>query len=124
MQIPLKHPQEIEVWYVLPAIRRELVLVLKQKGFNQKVIAGMLNVTEPAVSQYLNSKRAKEIKFPKDVTEVIKESAEKIKCKTTAYQQIQQISNYVRETKALCRIHIGMEEGLESCDICFQKEIF
>ena len=32
MNLPLKHPQEIEVWYVLPAIRKELALALKAQG--------------------------------------------------------------------------------------------
>ena len=52
MNIPNKHPQEIEVWYILPAIRKELVVVLKESGLTQRKIAGMLKVTEAAISQY------------------------------------------------------------------------
>ncbi|MFH1405899.1 MAG: hypothetical protein ABIG52_01635 [Nanoarchaeota archaeon] len=59
MTTPNKHPQEIEVWYILPAIRKELVLALKEKGHTQKEIASFLNVTEPAISQYTKEKRAK-----------------------------------------------------------------
>ena len=58
MTAPLKHPQEIEVWYVLPAIRKELVVTLKEKNLTQKKIAEFLNITEAAVSQYIKQKRA------------------------------------------------------------------
>ena len=64
-------PQEVEVWYVLPAIRRELAKVMKTKTvqradedgdkkehkITQKEIAKMLGVTEPAITQYLLRKR-------------------------------------------------------------------
>ncbi len=64
-------PQEVEVWYVLPAIRRELAKAMKEKEvprkgedgkvkqhrITQKEIAKMLGVTEPAITQYLLKKR-------------------------------------------------------------------
>jgi predicted transcriptional regulator len=66
-------PQEVEVWYVLPAIRRELAKVMKTKvvqrtnkegemkehKITQKEIAKMLGVTEPAITQYLLKKKDK-----------------------------------------------------------------
>ena len=56
-------PQELEVWYILPAIRRELTISLKEEGLKQRQVAEILGVTEAAVSQYIKSKRAKAIKF-------------------------------------------------------------
>ena len=66
-------PQEVEVWYVLPAIRRELAKVMKTKvvprknedgatvdhKITQKEIARMLGVTEPAITQYLLKKKGR-----------------------------------------------------------------
>ncbi len=66
-------PQEVEVWYVLPAIRRELAKVMKTKTvprvgedgkkkehkITQKEIAKMLGVTEPAITQYLLKKKGR-----------------------------------------------------------------
>ncbi|MFW9786424.1 MAG: transcriptional regulator [Candidatus Thorarchaeota archaeon] len=66
-------PQEVEVWYVLPAIRRELAKVMKTKTvqrknedgelvdhkITQKEIARMLGVTEPAITQYLLKKKGR-----------------------------------------------------------------
>jgi predicted transcriptional regulator len=66
-------PQEVEVWYVLPAIRRELAKLMKNKvvprvgedgkkkdhKITQKEIAKMLGVTEPAITQYLLKKQGR-----------------------------------------------------------------
>jgi len=66
-------PQEVEVWYVLPALRRELAKVMKTKTvprvgedgkskdhkITQKEIAKMLGVTEPAITQYLLKKKGR-----------------------------------------------------------------
>ena len=51
-------PQEIELWYVIPSLRKALVTVLKKKGMKQKDIAPLLGISEPAVSQYMKDKRA------------------------------------------------------------------
>ncbi|MBI4152633.1 transcriptional regulator [Candidatus Woesearchaeota archaeon] len=122
MEIPDKHPQEIEVWHIIPAVRKELVVALKEKGNSQKKIADLLNLSEAAVSQYLKSKRAREVVFNADVKKYIKDAAARIKDKTTAYQELQRIVQYVKTTKTICQIHMGMEAGLEGCDICFVKE--
>jgi len=123
MTSPLKHPQEIEVWYILPAIRRELVVVLKEKGISQKKIAEMVGIVQSAVSQYLAGKRGGEVVFPKDVKDFIRKSADKIKDTQSAYQQIQSISDHIRKSKALCKIHAALEGGLNKCDICYSGSV-
>jgi len=55
----MKMPCELIVWYVLPAIRRDLAVKLKEKGMPQKEIAEKLGVTAAAVSQYVKSRRGK-----------------------------------------------------------------
>ncbi len=73
-------PQEVEVWYVLPSIRRELARVMIEKGKPQKQIAKMLGVTEPAVTQYKlnksNRSRGDQVKIPKEVKPEIDKSAD------------------------------------------------
>jgi predicted transcriptional regulator len=90
-------PQEVEVWYVLPAIRRELAKVMKTKvtlranedgemvdhKVTQKEIARMLGVTEPAITQYLLKKkgqrsRGDQVKLPESVVKQINKSADKM----------------------------------------------
>lgn len=73
-------PQEVEVWYVLPAIRRELTRTMIEMGIPQKQIAQMLGVTEPAVTQYKLSKskrsRGDQVEIPDEIRPEIKKSAD------------------------------------------------
>ena len=121
MKVPAQHPQEIEVWYILPAIRRKLVLALKEKGKAQKEIAKLLNITEAAVSQYTNKKRGTEISFPAEVKDFIKKSAEKIVDSESAFHQIQIINEFIKKSKALCQLHAQIEGDLKGCDVCYKK---
>src|SRR3989338_7122887 len=71
-------PQEIEVRYIIPAIRRELASIfIKEHKLNQKEAAKLLGLTEAAISQYQHSKRAKEVVFSEDIIYEIRKSAEK-----------------------------------------------
>jgi predicted transcriptional regulator len=88
-------PQEVEVWYVLPAIRRELAKTMKTKvvqrtdedgdlrdhKITQKEIARMLGVTEPAITQYLLRKkgqrsRGDQVVLPNNILREIDKSAD------------------------------------------------
>ena len=51
--------QELEVWYILPAIRKAFAIEMIRQGIPQKRIAVLLGVTSAAISQYKNDKRAK-----------------------------------------------------------------
>ena len=121
MKVPTQHPQEIEVWYILPAIRRELVLTLKEKGKAQKDIAALLNITEAAVSQYTNEKRGTGVTFPVEVKEFIAKAAAEITDPATAYFQIQRISEYIKHSKVICKLHAQIEGDLKGCDVCYKK---
>ncbi|MEI7827580.1 MAG: helix-turn-helix domain-containing protein [Euryarchaeota archaeon] len=48
---------EIIVQYVLPAIRAEMAVRMRDEGISQAQIARILGVTPAAVSQYIKSKR-------------------------------------------------------------------
>ena len=65
-------PQEIEVTYIIPSLRRELAKVMKVSGLTQREIAKKLMVTEQAVSQYFSSKRASTVEFNKKIENEIK----------------------------------------------------
>src|SRR3989338_6851543 len=72
-------PQELEIWYLIPALRRELTKIfISDFKLSQKKISDILGVTESAVSQYQNSKRAQDLKFSKKEIEKIKTFAKKI----------------------------------------------
>jgi len=57
-------PCECAAKFRVPAIKAKLAAKLKKKGYSQKKISDVLDVTEAAVSQYLSGKRAKCVCMP------------------------------------------------------------
>lgn len=113
-------PQELEVWYVLPALRRELAKSMVAQGLSQKSAAGILGVTESAVSQYIRQKRAKRVRFDKDLKEQILRSAKKLsKRKSCVTREIQKLLRLARKKHLVCRLH--REHGaLKECGGCLK----
>jgi len=118
--VKLLEPQEIEVFYILPSIRRELTINLKQLGLKQTEIADLLGVTAAAVSQYLNSKRASEVKFTDEIRQEIKNSAIKIKHGGFLLNETQYLLNRVRATRIICQLHEKLADVPKNCEVCFQ----
>jgi predicted transcriptional regulator len=122
-------PQEIELWYVIPAIRKALVTELKKHNLKQKEIAPLLGITESAISQYTKDKRAAHCydAFNKSPLESeIKESAKKIINQkspdpTVAIKEINRLCNFIKKNKIICDIHRKQNKSLKSCDICYEK---
>lgn len=115
-------PQEIEVWYVLPATRKEFALEMVRSGLKQKKVADMLGVTEAAVSQYLSSKRAKEIDLDPQIKIEIKKSVKNILGKkANIIEEIQRILKIIKERGLLCEIHRKHHGCLpEKCSVCMK----
>ena len=112
-------PQEIEVWYIIPAIRRELVKEIIKLGPNQKRIAEILGVTPAAVSQYMSQKRAKEVEFAQETMDEIKKSAKIIMDDPgKLVEEMQKILLSVKKNKTLCRVHYQHEKMPERCEAC------
>ena len=121
-------PQEIEVRYILPAIRRELARIyIQEHNLSQKEAAKILGLTEAAVSQYQHSKRAKEVVFSNDVVNEIRVSAKKIIAEKASRQRLiaemYRISGLTKVRHILCDIHRSQSKELESCNICFDEDL-
>jgi hypothetical protein len=100
-------PQEIEVWYIIPTIRKELARLLTQEhNLSYEKAGDFLGISKAAVSQYLSNKRANKIKFNPEVKKEIKKSAEKI-------SENPRLS--VLEIQRILKI---MKEKSCSCDVC------
>ena len=48
-------PQEIEVYYIIPTIKRYLTQILKDQDIKQNKIAGLIGINEATVSKYLSN---------------------------------------------------------------------
>lgn len=117
----MEQPQEIEVWYVLPAIRKNLALELKKLGLSQKDVATKLGITPAAVSYYIQSKRAskKELELGEEFKQNIAKSAKDIfQNKTTVLQALQTNLKLFRESKMLCKLHKDLTKVNCDCTIC------
>ena len=121
MKTELLMPQEVEVFYVIPAIRRELATVMKASGIKQKDIAKLLFVKESTISQYMTEKRAAEMKFSQKVKEAVALSANAIKDRVSLVAETQKLLRLVKEEKALCQIHTSISNIPKTCDVCFLK---
>lgn len=102
-------PQEVEVWYIIPAVRKELAKELTGKyEFSFEKAGRALGISKAAVSQYLSNKRANKIKLNKETIKEISKSAKIISKNTkAALGEMQRILNYMKENRC-------------SCDVCKQ----
>lgn len=113
-------PQEIEVWYIIPAVRKELAKVLTEKHEMTFEKAGeILGVSKAAISQYLNNKRAGLFKIPSKIKKEIEKSAEIIvKDNNKAVSEIMRILSLIKKIKCSCEICKKYNKGiLKQCKL-------
>jgi predicted transcriptional regulator len=118
----LSTPQEVEVWYILPAVRKHLVTEMIRLGLSQKQAAEKLGITEAAVSQYIKGKRGYDVVFDRKTTNEIKKSAKRIIKGANVISELNGICEYSMDHLVICRIH-KMHGAPKKCDICFRKGI-
>lgn len=114
-------PQEIEVWYIIPAIRREFSRILVEKhGLTLEKAGEIIGVTKAAVSQYLKNKRASSFKLPPSVKKEIEKSAGLVAGnKNLAVQEIMRILTLIKKTKCSCGLCKKYNQGI--IKICEMK---
>ena len=117
----MQAPCEIIVSYVLPRIRVELTKELHKKGLNQREIAEKLDITQPAVSQYLKQKRGDRVKLGSKTRKKVEKLANQIEEGAGPFAVLKGVCEICKEMKAnksVCKIHAQIEEMPEECKIC------
>ena len=115
-------PQELDVWYVLPAIRKEFALEMIKHGLNQKEVAKLLSLTEAAVSHYKNDNRAKEDLIDEKTKKEIKNSVETIiKNNNLLFHEIMRIDNMLKINGIFCKIHKSKSFTPDKCEMTCEK---
>ncbi len=112
----LLQPQEIEVFYIIPALKKHLAIELKTSGLKQKEIAKIFITKEAAISQYLNNKRGNKLEFDKILLKEIKHSSKKIIDNLTYMKEIQHLLRRTKETNEICRIHKSLSKIPGHCN--------
>ncbi|MDD5254147.1 MAG: helix-turn-helix domain-containing protein [Candidatus Nanoarchaeia archaeon] len=117
----MKLVQEIEVWYTLPALRKQLTLELKELKLSQTEIAKILCIRPSAVSQYVKNKRATQFKFPESIKKEIKKSALSLKNKKCGLtEELNRLCIIIRQNGHLCSLHHQQEPTLKNCRACLK----
>lgn len=114
-------PQEIEIWYLIPALRREIAKILiSDFQLSQKEVSRILFITESAVSQYLKSKRGSELQFSDNEKELIKQTANIIYEKQSdANENLYRLCVRLRGCESVCRFHRKHDCSIaENCNLC------
>ena len=119
-------PQEIEVWYILPALRKEFSKIMLEKGLTQREIAKKLYITEAAVSQYLKGKRGGDLNFLENIKREIIASVDRLLNTGNIVQEFQALCRKIRESEMLCEIHRKYGTPPPECDhgvICLEPKV-
>lgn len=123
MSNQLLQPQEVEVFYIIPAIRSYLARFMKEQGRSQKEIASLLGIGESTVSQYMTEKRAN-LHFNEHIQERIKEVSGRVTNQLEAITAIQILLKEIETSKAICNIHMQLSKDVPTgCNACFGSKI-
>nr|WP_282730532.1 helix-turn-helix domain-containing protein [Methanobacterium alcaliphilum] len=115
------------VWYVIPTIRSELAKELLKLGMKQKEISDLLDITQPAVSQYISDKRGHGIKFNDQIQKMIKEFA--LDLKEGRASQIDiiprtcQICKLIKAEDIMCQLHKEKDNIPSNCSACLGSNV-
>lgn len=122
----MKPPCEMVVWYVIPAIRSELAKDLLKLGMKQKDISELMDITQPAVSQYLTDKRGSGIQFNDDVKELISGFANDLyngnAGKSDIISRTCFICKKIKTEDILCQLHHEKGDIPADCKACLSSE--
>ncbi|MBQ2832903.1 transcriptional regulator [Methanobrevibacter sp.] len=122
----MKPPCEIVVWYVIPAIRSELAKELLNLGMKQKDVSELMDITQPAVSQYITDKRGSGIKLDDDVRAMVHKFARELSegeaTKMDLIPRTCNICKSVRTADVLEQLNIDKSELGEDCQSCLGSE--
>jgi len=114
----LLQPQEVEVYYVLPAIRRELAYALKRRGRSQAEIAALLGVTGASVSHYLRGHRGAESLC--ELAALANMAAAHVTDRESMLRETQAILTVLKQNRTICQLHERVSSDIpKGCDVCF-----
>ncbi len=122
----MKPPCEVVVWYVIPAIRSELAKELLNLGMKQKDVSELMDITQPAVSQYITDKRGSGIKLDDSVRQMVKDFALELSTgestKADLIPRTCAICKNVNPADILQQLNIDKEHLDDDCQSCMGSE--
>ena len=120
--VRILHPQEIQAFYILPAVRRAIALEFKKKGMAQNKIAELLGITPAAVTHYIQSKRAGELKLDKKTIQDVKKVARTAKTFHTLQAETQRLISTMWNEGHVCGMCHNVNKTSIACTQCFKPQ--
>jgi predicted transcriptional regulator len=112
-------PQEVEVWFIMPALRKHFVNGFKKNNVKQKDIANRMNLTQAAVSQYTKNKRGNNVSFDEKIVRKINDSCKYIITQNDFRMRFQKILKEIKKSKTMCNVcHDHIDTDIK-CNICY-----
>jgi len=124
-------PCEVAVKCVLPVVRAMVAKELMAKyRLKQKEVAGMLRVSQPAISLYRRRLRGKAINLENDenvqkqVTNVARALAENELSRRDLIPKYCEICKTIRAKGLLCELHKAFDPtiNIETCELCYTRD--
>ena len=121
----MKPPCEIVQREFLPVVRAQLAKALKTRGLSQMEISSRLEVTQAAVSKYLNQSDSTS-ELSNEISELVRRLADMIQNpKTKADAIVKELCSscmYSRLGSTICKMHQSAVHSLKTanCQICSQ----
>lgn len=106
--------QEIEVWYVIPALRSWISrCLIEDFDMSYEQVGNILGVSRAAISQYMKGKRAAKIKLPKELGSKITAACKVlVKDETKSVEEIEKILRHVRDKGLAVSVCGKLKEGI------------
>jgi uncharacterized protein len=119
-------PQEIEVWYIIPAVRREMArLLTKEHGLSYDNAGKALGVSKAAISQYNKNKRASKVTLHENVMREIEKSAKRIsKNGDVSVKEMLRVLRFMRDKKLsfeFCKSGRLIDEECQDIKIAYES---
>jgi len=119
-------PQEIEVWYIIPAVRRELAkLLTKKHGLSYDKAGEVLGISKAAISQYNKNKRANKIKLHPLVLKQVERSAKVMsKDKQKTAREILRVLKFMRDKRLpfeICEDRFNDNQDCKEFAVTYEK---
>lgn len=122
----LLQPQEIEVFYIIPSLKKHLAISMKSNGLKQNKIAELLQIETASVSQYINNKRGSQVELSEQTLNEISKSALVVNDKLSLLREIQRLLRVVKMDGTLCKVHKQISPVPQECNneliSCFTGE--
>ena len=99
--------QRLEINYLIPAIRKEIIAIMESHGLSDAEISRKLGITRAAISQYKHKKRGAKVHFDKKTLSEISLSAENILKGRKADFEISKIIKKMKSSREICKVCKG-----------------